>query len=427
MTIDPAALARHARAVLRANDTGRFVKPSQRLYPFQWNWDSAFVAIGLAAIDPERGRLEVRSLLEGQWADGMVPHIVFHPQLVDYSPGPELWESRACDGAPAVATSGLTQPPVLATAVRALHDASPDRAFLEQVLPAIDAWHAWFHRERTVDGLVAVLHPWESADNAPRFDRALERLDVEGVGAPTRSDTIQVEASERPTDLEYRRYVALIRALQEVGYRPTSLYDAPFAYVDLPLNAILAVAEDDLAELLGEIGADASRARAASKSLRASLAERWDDEAGAYRERDLHGADAVTDTVADLFPLYAGVPDERQARRLVDEHLLHPGRFGPSAGAPWAVTTVARSSNAFARRNYWRGPVWINVNWCFVRGLERCGLFEEARALRDLTLQLVARSGFVEYYDPTSGEPLGSREFSWSASLTLELLCDLRP
>lgn len=422
MTLEAAALA-----VLKQNDTGLFVKPSGRLYPFQWNWDSAFVAIGLASVDPERGRLEVRSLLEGQWADGMVPHIVFHPQPVAYSPGPELWESRACDGAPTVPTSGITQPPVLATAVRALHEASPDPAFLEDVLPAIDAWHAWFHRERAVDGLVAVLHPWESADNAPRFDDALARVDVEGVATPTRTDTTQVDAAERPTDLEYRRYVALIRTLRELGYRPRSPLDAPFAYVDLPLNAILAVAEDDLAFLLAEIGADGSRARVAGSSLRAALAGCWDEEAGAYRERDLHGAIGVTHTIADAFPLYAGVPDPRQARRLVDEHLLAETRFGPAPHAPWPLTTVAKDSPAYAPRNYWRGPVWINVNWCFVRGLERCGLTSEAERLRDVTLELVARSGFVEYYEPSSGKPLGSRAFSWSAALTLDLLRDVQP
>ena len=81
-------LADDALAVLRRNDTGAFVKPSQRLYPWRWNWDSAFVVIGLAAVDPERARTEVRSLLEGQWSDGMVPHMVFHPQPVEYQPGP---------------------------------------------------------------------------------------------------------------------------------------------------------------------------------------------------------------------------------------------------------------------------------------------------------------------------------------------------
>jgi glycogen debranching enzyme len=131
----------------------------------------------------------------------------------------------------------------------------------------------------------------------------------------------------------------------------------------------------------------------------------------------------VTGTIADLFPLYAGAPDGARARRLVDEHLLAPDRFGPS---PWAVTTVSRASPDFDPRNYWRGPVWINVNWFMIRGLERYGFESEADHLRRLTLDLVSRSGFTEYYEPTTGEPLGSREFSWSASLTLDLLRDRR-
>ena len=76
-----------ARALLAGNDMGPFVRPGKELYPHQWNWDSAFVALGLAHVDPERGRAEVRSLLRGQWSDGMVPHIVFHIPAPDYSPG----------------------------------------------------------------------------------------------------------------------------------------------------------------------------------------------------------------------------------------------------------------------------------------------------------------------------------------------------
>jgi glycogen debranching enzyme len=419
------SLADSALAVIRGNDTGEFVKPSQRLYPWQWNWDSAFVVIGLAGVDPERARTEVRSLLRGQWADGMVPHMVFHPQPVDYRPGPELWGSQDCKGAPSVATSGLIAPPVLATAVRALDDADPKDAFLEEVVPKLEAWHRWFHRERThtESGLMVIFHGWESADNAPRFDRALGRIDVDGVEPIQRTDTLQVAADERPTELDYRRYLALVHWLRERAYRPDPPSSAPFAYLDLPLNSILAVAEDDLASLQERIGADGRRARDAAARLRAALGAMWDEEAGAYRERDLHGEEGVTGTIADLFPLYAGVPDDVRARRLVDEHLMAPDRFGPS---PWAVTTVSRASPDFDPRNYWRGPIWINVNWFMIHGLERYRFQADADHLRRLTLDLVSRSGFTEYYEPTTGEPLGSREFSWSASLTLDLLRDRR-
>ena len=417
------SLADRAIEVLRRNDTGLFVKPGPLVYPFQWNWDSALVAIGFARVDPERGRAEVRSLLRGRWADGMLPHIVFHPQDVQYSPGPELWDSARCPGAPDVPTSGITQPPVLATAVRALHEADPEPSFLEAVLPAIDAWHRWLYRERSPDesGLVAILHPWESADNAPRFDAALARIDARELLSFNRSDRRHVEDAERPTDLDYRRYIAIVEHLRRNEYR-LALDAAPFAYIDLCFNAVLAVAESDLAWLYDEIGADGERARVAAARLRAALRDRWDEGAAVYREGGVRGDQAATDTVADLFPLYAGVPDERQARKLFDESLWSPERFGPSKHAPWAVTTVSKSSPDFDAHCYWRGPVWINVNWFFVRGLERCGLSAEADELRRLTLELVQTSGFAEYYHPSTGAPLGSGDFSWSAALTLDLL-----
>jgi glycogen debranching enzyme len=426
-------LADYACSTLRRNDNGLFVKPAPAVYPFQWNWDSALVAIGLARVDVARGRQEVRALLRGQWADGMVPHIVFHPTNVDYSPGPEVWRSAACPAAPQVATSGLTQPPVLATAVRALHEASPDTRFLEEVLPALDAWHAWLPRERDFDssGLVAILHPWESADNAPRFDRALARVEPDGAPAFARSDRRHLAAAERPTDRDYARYMAIVGSLQRCGYRPQSLAETPFAYVDLSFNSVLATAEADLARLWSELGEDGARASGAAAQLREALATRWDEGAAAYRELDLHGGEAgIRGTVGELLPLYAGVPDERQARRLFEETLWSPARYGPSPRAPWPVTTVSKASSEFDARRYWRGPVWININWFLVRGLERLGLTAEAEELRRMTLRLVQASGFSEYYHPSTGEPLGSREFSWSAALTLDLIgsrAELRP
>jgi glycogen debranching enzyme len=237
-----------------------------------------------------------------------------------------------------------------------------------------------------------------------------------------RSDRRHLEAAERPSDLEYGRYLAIAERLRDHAYRPASLRQAPFAYVDLCFNSVLAAAEDDLAWLFTELGGRCERAEAAAARIRTALAALWDEDAAAFRERDLHGDEATTSTVADLFPLYAGVPDGRQVRKLFAESLWSAERFGPSAAAPWAVTTVAKSSRAYDSRRYWRGPVWINVNWFLVRGLERSGLAGEAAELRALTLRLVERSGFAEYYEPSTGAPLGSPDFSWSAALVLDLI-----
>src|SRR5690348_16743810 len=121
-------LDRHddARAILARNDRGGYTVPTDRLYPYQWNWDSAFAALGFATFDEPRAWQEVQSLLKGQWDSGLVPHIVFHKASPDYFPGPDLW---AVNHAPP--TSGITQPPVLATAVRRLLDRARDRAAAE--------------------------------------------------------------------------------------------------------------------------------------------------------------------------------------------------------------------------------------------------------------------------------------------------------
>ena len=87
----PDPLDAEAREVLAHNDRGGYTVPNRRVYPFQWNWDSAFVALGFATFDEDRAWRELETLFKGQWADGMVPSIVFHAPSDDYYPGPPAW------------------------------------------------------------------------------------------------------------------------------------------------------------------------------------------------------------------------------------------------------------------------------------------------------------------------------------------------
>src|SRR4029079_15277883 len=123
-------LWQEAVAVLRENDLGSWTKPAPRLYPHQWSWDTAFIAIGLARSDPDRAIGELEHLFSAQWRDGRVPHIVFDPNARDYRPGPDLWASGAVsDLAPRTgATSGIIQPPVHAIAVWRLLEVAASEA-----------------------------------------------------------------------------------------------------------------------------------------------------------------------------------------------------------------------------------------------------------------------------------------------------------
>src|ERR1700753_4458244 len=103
MTADTHALLRdQAVAVLRGNDQAPWTKASPRLYPHQWSWDSAFIAIGWAHVDVGRALAELEQLFAAQWATGMVPHIVFRAGPDQpYFPGPEWWDTPVSAAAPA--------------------------------------------------------------------------------------------------------------------------------------------------------------------------------------------------------------------------------------------------------------------------------------------------------------------------------------
>jgi hypothetical protein len=113
-----AELWNSAARVLETNWSGGHMVPSRRLYPHQWSWDAAFIAIGLAYVNPTRAWRDLRSLFEAQWPDGRVPHIVFDPATAedDYFPGPAFWNVPGYRNRPARGSTGIVQPPMHAVA-----------------------------------------------------------------------------------------------------------------------------------------------------------------------------------------------------------------------------------------------------------------------------------------------------------------------
>src|SRR5688572_14467720 len=131
-------LARRALDVLDGNWIGHATKPSPKLYPHQWSWDSACHSIGYARIDQKRAERELLSLFRGQWRNGLLPHIVF-TDGARYFPGPEFWQTERSPDAPeSPKTSGIVQPPIHATAALHVfrHGADRERAgaFLRELL-----------------------------------------------------------------------------------------------------------------------------------------------------------------------------------------------------------------------------------------------------------------------------------------------------
>lgn len=229
----PAARSLHLRAarVLHDNWTGTSTVPSRGLYPHQWSWDSAFIAIGLRHLSPLRAQVELETLLDAQWGDGRIPHIVFNPSvpLDAYFPSPDFWRSstagRAAGAPRTVQTSGIVQPPVHALAAWLVHVADPGlsraRGFLSGLYPRLAAWHRYLLHRRDLGGggLASVVHPWEQGmDNAPSWDAPLSRVTPAPPRTFRRADLDHGAASDRPTDLDYGRYVALASDYRDREY-----------------------------------------------------------------------------------------------------------------------------------------------------------------------------------------------------------------
>ena len=431
-------LAREAITVLRTNDRGTWTRPSPQLYPHQWSWDAAFVAIGWAHFAPERAVAELRSLFRGQWANGMVPQIVFDGSVAlgAYEPRQRTWGTAGlCP--PTVATSGICQPPMHAIAlarVRAIterhHGDALDAvdAAVVELYPRLAAWHRWLHTARDPEGtgLVTIFHPWESGlDNSPRWDDALAAVAIREQTSGARPDLAHVaDASERPTDDDYRRYHTLVRELVDAGYdHDRSHRTHPFRMADVLFTAILAAADDalaDLALIAGRPGS-ADGHRADAERSRRGLDACWDPARCACLDRDLVADRWITtDTIAGFAPLVAGCDDDRAGA--LAARLAGPS-FAGASGLRWAVPpSTAVDDPAFDPRSYWRGPSWPVITWLLWWALDRDGHRRRADALRTAAVAQLRASGCSEYADTITGEPLGSNAQSWTAAVALDWL-----
>ena len=441
-----ARMFKKAAAVLRRNDMGGWTRAAPDLYPHQWSWDSAFIAIGLARLDVKRAAQELSTLFDNQWANGKVPHIVFNKDAPQgsYLLGPEHW-------APAVPsndvpktlrqTSGLCQPAVHAIAALYVWEVAeeagdgalePARAFLAGLYPKLYAWHRYLLTKRDPEGsgLVTIYHPWETGtDNSPRWDEALAAVSVGDVAPRERPDLRFVdEPSERPTEEEYDRYLWLVELLKRTSYDEDEIYRShPFLVKDVLFSAILAAANEALLKIANLVGApdeDSERIESWTLRGRRGLKACWDPDFSLCFDHDLRADKPLrVRTVAGFAPLIAGELTPQRLDALL-ETLFSPAFVGNDR-LRWPLPPSTSPEEArFHPRAYWRGPVWPVISWLIWWSLRRAGEKKKAADLRRAALEQLAAGNFAEYYEPFTGEPLGSDGQSWTAAVALDWLSE---
>jgi Trehalase len=367
----------------------------------------------------------------------MVPHMLFADGVPDLG-SRRIWRSTQNPDAPHdLHTSCITQPPLPAIATWHVAQALPTderRMFLEELVPKLLRYHEWLYRERDLrhTGLVTLIHPWECGlDTTPPWMRELRRmrspwwmrlvlrLRLTRLLRFLRRDTRFAPAAERPTDDDGLRMLVLANRARRYRFELRRMAQRDSVQIeDLAFNSILVVANQSLVQIASEIdhSIDADLGECFRRT-EVGLERLWDEYSGQYYSRNAVTGDLIRiPTVATFLPLWSGVPSRTRADRLVA--LMQRSSFRPSFPVPSVPTDAAQ----FDADRYWKGPTWVNMNWAIIQGLRVYGETSLADDLRNRTLDLVGGNGFAEYFSPLTGQGFGAPEFSWTASLAIDLI-----
>ncbi|WP_109829406.1 MGH1-like glycoside hydrolase domain-containing protein [Reichenbachiella versicolor] len=429
-------LIKKAHEVLDTNWKGEFTVPTNTLYPFQWNWDSGFVSLGNGHKNLDRSIKEINSLLSGQWANGMVPHILFHSENEKtYFPNFDFWESSVNSGSPdKPKSSGITNPPVIGFVLENLLIQHPDDenlvAFVKESFNKVVNFHRFLYNSRDPhhEGLMYMYHPWESGrDNSPLWDESLNRIEIKEGSLPNyqRRDLDVSEADERPTAAQYDRYVYLLLFGKENQYdSPKIAEECPFLIQDNMMNAILIRSNDSLIRIGERFSFDTSEIKEwQQQSITSFNSKFWNEKLKMYVPYDLRAQKQIEyKEIGSYVSLFAQVASGQQAAHLQD-HLVHLHNNGYYLCPSFDV-----DSPEFDSKRYWRGPIWPHVNWMIYHGLMEYGYREIANVVKADTLKIVNKWGLCEYYEPQKEVAkdlslgYGGKNFSWTASTILDLM-----
>lgn len=344
-----------------------------------WLWDSVFHALAMVTYNEEIAKSAVRAVLTQIHDDGFMPHMM----------NPATY-------------SNVTQPQVLAWGVWELYKKTGDKAFLKESVNALERYLQWDMKNRDVNGnglLEWFTEPDDiqckcgesGLDNSPRFDFD-EEMDAVDFSMFLAHDAL------------YLSYI-----YQELG------------------NA------EKQAEWLGVY----ENVKAKTNELL------WDEETGAYYDRLFDGKLSKVLTPASFFPLFAKIPSQEQAAKMVktltDENLLW---------TEYPLATVAKTHPTYST-DMWRGGVWLNLNYFIIKGLKNYGYDDVAEELKRKTLEMVNKwykktGAIFEFFAPEGetapyecerkGKPSTPPDwrkhihsivdFNWSACFTLLFIQD---
>ena len=152
----------------------------------------------------------------------------------------------------------------------------------------------------------------------------------------------------------------------------------------------------------------------------------WDEKEGFFFDRDIRTGKFIRLKHGHCFHvLESGIATPKQAKRIIEEHLLNPKEFW----SPYPIPSYAMNEPAY-RQHYvppkgsnwvyylgeghpnWCGSMWPHQSYPVMHGLKRYGYTKEAEFLAGKLAELVDRHSFLyEWYNAETGEGIGTHPF----------------
>ncbi|MFX1572863.1 MAG: trehalase family glycosidase [Promethearchaeota archaeon] len=294
-------------------------------------WDSYFTILGLVV----QGRIEL--------ALGILENLLFIIEKIGFVPnyiGKKICNSRS-------------QPPFLTSFIKELYKYRFDELWLKKAIKKVEKeyYNYW------------LKSPHLDSSGLSRY------IDLGGTGCATVPDTPH------------------FRGVAESGWDNTPRFGDDITNIlPIDLNCLLYKYEVDLALFYRILGEDENVEKWIEKSrLRKDLVNTyfWEDKTGFYWDyniKDKSKVEHLPKTLASFFPLWTGIANPHQAKKLIQSL--------PKFETDYGLVTCEPGWNDNTQWNY---PVgWAPLHWIVIYGLRRYGFDKEAKRISMKWLRFLA-------------------------------------
>lgn len=319
----------------------RVISPVSRIWSCSWggwvlfDWDTYFAAWMAGVEDKPLAYANAIAITDEITERGFIPNFAM----------PSGFKSR-----------DRSQPPVGGMVVKALCDRYHETALAELLFDKLLTWNRWWPEHRDQDGYLC----WGSDPYEPVTGCTYETLPIN-----TRFASALESGLDNSPMYQDMPYDANAHRMQFADVGLMSFYIADCqALADLASR----IGRNDV---VGELNDRAERYTSKLRTM-------WSEEHGLFLNRRLDSGEFQTRlSPTHFYPLFAGVPTQAQAKRMIDEHFFNPAEFW----GEWILPSIARNDPAYPDQNYWRGRIWAPMNFLVYLGLCKYDLPEARKAL----------------------------------------------